>query len=166
MLLVDGASTFRCQQYWVRWHLLTDDATVILSFTRTPADRRTFGGSWGGSAVDGWRMWPQLGGNPSDAATPSLQRTRATMEGGNSGASPRETQSRPPVWACVAAVSALVSHIHAASLVKPSYLAASRKPLYSLKDDFALYMLLWGFCLASFFSWLKDSKDDLYWFKH
>lgn len=117
-----------------------------------------------GSAVDGWRTLPQLGGNHHDARTPSLE---SNGEGRQFCSLTVKTQSLPPVRACVAAVSALVSHVHTADRVKPSYLAASKKPeLYFWNDDFLVFTLLWGFCISSIFSVLKDREDNFYWIKH
>lgn len=86
-------------------------------------------------------------------------------KGGNCADSLWETQFLPPVWACVAAVSALVSHLHTADHVKPSYLAASK--------NFASWMmtLLFSGCAGDcachhFLFCLKDSEGNLYWFKH
>lgn len=160
MLLVDPASTSRCQHALVTWHFLTDKATVILSFTWTPGlDRRT---CILGSVVDGWRTWPQLGGNHHDARTPSLERMKSDGERRQFCClTVRNTISSSSLSLCGSRVCTCIAHSHSRSCETILSRSAKEASTVLLECDFAAYTLLWGFCISSFFSCLKDNKDNL-----
>lgn len=85
MLLVDPASTSRCQHELVTGHFLTEDATVILSFTWTPGVELTGEPSCSGQrSMAGERYHSSEG----TIMMHGRHRWRATAKGGNSAASP------------------------------------------------------------------------------